>query len=213
MNLKLNIKERTNGSFFNRLGNTEPLMRELSLIGLSAVQKNIERGIKPDNAPLTKDVKQGSNTLRDNGKLRSSLHARYSQTQAIVATKSPYARVHNPEDGRTKTVIKAKSGRFLALPASPYTRTLYRRYGFSAREVIEGLKYSGAYVYRPYKKGSHNRSNVIMAVERTKSGKKKKPVAIFILKNEVEIPARPFMFLDDATILALEKRAEQYYAS
>ena len=35
--------------------------------------------------------------------------------------------------------------------------------------------------------------------------------AVFILKKSVKIPARPFMFLSDAVIAALEKRVSDYY--
>lgn len=206
MNLKIEFEDKKNFSFLKRAESMKPLMQELSLMGLSAIQKNIESNIKPENAPLTKDVKQGANTLKDIGTLRRSLTARSSETEAVIGTNVPYARVHNPEDGRSETVIKPKSGRFLCLPAGKYTRTLFSQYGWSAKEVIEGLKNKGIAVYRPYRKGTSVRGNVIMMKEKGKDA-----IPIFILKKSVKIPARPFMFLPENVIAAMQSRAEAYF--
>lgn len=208
MQIKIDCSEKKRQTFFNKIANTKPLMRELSLMGLSAIQKNIENGIKPDNAPLTKAVKQGNNTLRDTGRLRSSLTARHTATEAAVGTNVPYARIHNPEDGRTKTVIRPKKATYLCLPASPTTRTLYRRYGFSARDVITGLQSNGVAVFRPYKRGTTERANIILMQK-----KGKKAEVIFILKKSITVPARPFMFLPDNVINTMLSRVEDYYAS
>lgn len=208
MQIKINYSGQKRQTFFNKIANTKPLMRELSLMGLSAIQKNIENGIKPDNAPLTKAVKQGNNTLRDIGTLRSSLTARSTETEAIVGTNVSYAHIHNPEDGRTETVIRPKKAKFLCLPASAYTRTLYRTYGWSAAEVIAGLQRSGYAVYRPYKKGTRVRANVIMAKKKGENA-----FALFILKKSITVPARPFMFLPDNVINTMQSRVEEYYAS
>lgn len=206
MQVKIEIEEHLKRSFFSRLANPKPLMKELSLKALSAIQKNIESGVKPDNAPLTKAVKQGNSTLRDSGKLRASLTARHSETEAVVGTNVPYAHLHNPEDGRTETVIRPKGAKFLCLPAGTYTRTLFRKYGWSPREVIAGLEAKGFAVYRPYKRGGGDRSNVIMAKE-----KGKEPFAVFILKKSIKVPARPFMYLPDDVMAAIEKRIGEYY--
>ena len=208
MQVKIEFEEHIKGSFFNRLANPKPLMKELSLKALSAIQKNIEGGIKPDNAPLTKAVKQGNNTLRDSGRLRASLTARHSDTEAVVGTNVPYAHFHNPEDGRTETVIRPKNAKFLCLPAGPETRKLFRKYGWSPREVIAALEAKGFAVYRPYKRCGGERSNVIMAKE-----KGKEPFAVFVLKKSIKIPVRPFMFLPDSVIAALERRVSDFYAS
>ncbi len=208
MDFQIKVEEYRNNSFFARIADAKPLMKELSLMGLSAIQKNLESNIKPDNAPLTKAVKKGSNTLRDLGDLRKSLTARHSDTSAEVGTACPYARVHNPDDGKSETVIKPKRAKYLCLPASPKTHTFFRHYGWSPREVIAGLESSGYSVYRPYKKGTSIRGDVIMAKK-----KGEKPEAIFILKKEVKIPARPFMFLSDKVIEAMSARVEQYYGA
>lgn len=206
MLLKITVEDKQSKNFMRTMESMRPLMKELSLMALSAIQKNIENGIKPDNAPLTALVKQGKQTLHDMGTLRSSLNARSTETEAVVATNVRYAHIHNPEDGRTQTVIRPKSSKYLCLPASSYTRTLLRRYDWSPREVIEGLRAKEYAVYRPYKKGSRTRANVIMAKK-----KRKEPFALFILKTSVTIPARPFMFLSDDVIKAMSARAEAYY--
>lgn len=206
MQIKINYSGQKRQTFFNKIANTKPLMRELSLIGLSAIQKNIENGIKPDNAPLTKAVKQGNNTLRDIGTLRSSLTARSTETEAIVGTNVSYAHIHNPEDGRTATVIRPKNTKFLCLPASFETRKLLRKNGWSVRGVISGLEKEGVAVYRPYKRGSKIRANVIMAKKKGENA-----FALFILKKSITIPARPFMFLPNDVMAAIEKRIGEYY--
>lgn len=169
-------------------------MKESSLVMLSCVQKNIERGAEPGNAPLTRAVKQGGATLRDTGALRGSLAAASDKKSATVGTKRPYAKtVHDGAEIRAK-------GKWLCLPASPYTRTLYRRYGWSAREVIDGLRSAGGDVYVPYKRGTRERAHVIMAKEGRKA-----PRAIFILKKSVKIPPRPFMFLTDGAMQTIKR--------
>lgn len=208
MLLKITVEDKQSKNFMRTMESMRPLMKELSLMALSAIQKNIENGIKPDNAPLTALVKQGKQTLHDNGRLRASLHARSSKTEAVVATNANYAHIHNPEDGRTQTVIRPKSSKYLCLPASPKTRKFFRTYGWSPREVIEGFRAKGYAVYRPYKKGSQIRANVIMAKKKGEA-----PFALFILKTSVTIPARPFMFLSDDVIQAMSARAEAYYGA
>ena len=206
MQVQVEIEERVKKSFFNKIANRKPLMKEISLMALSAIQKNIESGIKPDNAPLTKAVKQGNNTLRDTGKLRSSLTARSTETEAAVGTNVPYAHIHNPEDGRTATVIRPKGAKFLCLPASFETRQKLRQHGWSVREVIKGLEKEGFAVYRPYKKGTRVRANVIMAKKKGENA-----FALFILKKSITVPARPFMFLPNDVMAAIEKRIGAYY--
>ena len=187
-------------------------MKEISLIALSTVQKNIEKGITPANAALTQEVKQGNKTLRDTGRLRASLTARHSETEAVVGTNVPYAETHNPQDGRAETVIRAKNGKNLAIPASARVRTFQRRYGFSAREVIAGLKKDNYIVFRPLKNGKPG--NVIFAQKKVISRKTMRGASIplFILKKSVKIPARPFLFIPDAILETMLDRVGAYYA-
>ncbi len=178
-------------------------------MGLSAIQKNIESNINPKNSPLTQKIKKGKNTtLRDSGTLRKSLTARHTENSAEVGTNVPYAKIHNPPDGRKETVIRPKKSKYLCIPAGPFTRRKFRQYGWSPREVISGLEADGYSVYRPYKKGGGRRANVIMA---KKEGEKAK--VIFILKKSITIPARPFMYLSNTVIEAMETKVEAYYSA
>lgn len=187
-------------------------MKEISLMALSTVQKNIEKDITPANAALTQEVKKGDKTLRDTGRLRASLTARHSENEAVVGTNVPYAETHNPQDGRSETIIRAKNGKSLAIPASAQVRTFQRRYGFSASEVIKGLQKDGYTVFRPLKNGKPG--NVIFAQKKTISRKTMRgtSIPIFILKKSVKIPARPFLFIPDAVLETMLDRVGAYYA-
>ena len=210
--MQLRIKLEEKNSMLQNISSSKPLMKELSLMALSAVQKNIEKGITPANAALTQEVKKGDKTLRDTGRLRASLTARHSENEAVVGTNVPYAETHNPQDGRSETVIRAKNGKSLAIPASAQVRTFQRRYGFSASEVIKGLQKDGYTVFRPLKNGKPG--NVIFAQKKTISRKTMRgtSVPIFILKKSVKIPARPFLFIPDSILDAMLDRVGAYYA-
>ena len=210
MNIHIKVEERH--SIVRNISSSKPLMKELSLMALSTVQKNIEKDITPANAALTQEVKQGNKTLRDTGRLRASLTARHSESEAVVGTNVPYAQVHNREDGRSETVIRAKSGKSLAIPASARVRTFQRRYGFSAREVIKGLQKDNYSVFRPLKNGKPG--NVIFAQKKVISRKTMRGASIplFILKKSVVIPTRPFLFIPDAVLETMLDRVGAYYA-
>ncbi len=208
MDFQIRVEEYKNDSFFARITNAKPLMKELSLMGLSAIQKNIESNINPKNSPLTQKVKKGGNTLKDTGNLKSSLTARHTDDYAEVGTNCPYAKIHNPPDGRKETVIRPKKSKYLCIPAGPFTRTKFRQYGWSPREVISGLEADGYSVYRPYRKGTSKRANVIMAKK-----KGRKAEVIFILKKSITIPARPFMYLEQTVIDAMERKVKKYYST
>ncbi len=208
MDFQIRVEEYKNDSFFARITNAKTLMKEISLMGLSAIQKNITSNISPKNAPLTQKIKQGGNTLRDNDDLLGSLNARHTENSAEVGTSCPYAKIHNPTDGKKETVIRPKRAKYLCIPAGPETRTLFRKYGWSPREVISGLENRGYSVYRPYRKGTSKRANVIMA----KKGNEKAEV-IFILKKSITISARPFMYLEQTVIDAMEMKVKKYYSA
>ncbi|MGP1489927.1 MAG: phage virion morphogenesis protein [Treponema sp.] len=211
MHIHIKLEERH--SIVRNISSSKPLMKELSLMALSTVQKNIEKDITPANAALTQEVKQGNKTLRDTGRLRASLTARHSDTEAVVGTNVPYAQVHNREDGRSETIVRAKNGKSLAIPASARVRTFQRRYGFSAREVIKGLQKDNYSVFRPLKNGKPG--NVIFAQKKIISRKTMRGASIplFILKKSVKIPARPFLFIPDAVLETMLDRVGTYYAN
>jgi phage gpG-like protein len=173
------------------------LLRQVGDYMVSSVQRRINGGIGPDNAPLTVAVKRGSNTLRDRGQLLSSISSHVTGSQVAVGTNRQGAKTNH--FGQT---ITAK-GKWLWIPASSRTRTLQRRYGFKASQVMSGLKASGHSVWIQSKKGGS--SGVVLA----KKGKKGKVFVVFVLKKSVVIPARPFMVIDRSdrdTIRAFARR-------
>lgn len=176
------------------LSNKEKLLKEISLMALSNVQKNIASNIKPENSPLTKAVKQGDKTLRDTGALMSSLHARTEKNTAIVATALPYAAIQN-----SGGEIKPVRAKYLYLPASKDVRTLMRRYGFSVPSVINGLRADGFSVWR-------QKDSRVVWYKSKKSRNKPKP--LFFLKSSVKIPKREFMFLSEPTVEKIQQLLE-----
>lgn len=185
----------------HQLTNARPIMmpsllRQVGDHMVSSVQRRINSGIGPENAPLTVAVKRGSQTLRDRGQLLSSIAARVSSTQVAVGTNRQGAATNH--FGAT---ITAK-GKWLWIPASSRIRTFQRRYGFKVSQVMAGVKSAGYSVWIQSKKNS---SGIVLA----KKGKKGKPFALFILKKSVVIPPRPFMLIDSddrATIMTLVRR-------
>lgn len=212
MQYKIDTSVVTNASLFTNLYNTEPLMKEISLIALSGIQKNITSGIGPANAPLTTAVKQGNNTLRDNGGLMSSLNERHTNDEAIVSSSHIAAFVNHPEDGRKEIVIKPKNAKYLTIPASKQTRTFQRRYGFKPREVIEGLQRDGWIVFRPLDSAMKRPMNIILAQKKVlKKGSKQEAIKLFVLKKSVTVPVREFFFLDEAFLSAIDTKVMEYF--
>lgn len=159
-------------------GTLEPTMRKISKFLVSSAVKKINRGIQPGNAPLTQAVKQGKNTLRDNGQLMASIAPQNGQNWAAANTNVKYAKI-NQEGGTIQGKTKG-----LWLPAGAMTRTLSRRFNAqSAGELIRSMRSAGYSFYRV--------KNVFFA-----KAKKGKPFPLFIIKKSVEIPARPFLYID-----------------
>ena len=174
----MKIRYKRKGSSFKVPRNLKPFYRQAADYGVSSTQNKIIKGISPDNAPLTKAVKRNNKTLRDRGQLLSSFTGKVTENGAEVGTKAKQAPIlHN---GGT---IKPKKARHLYIPASAKTRTLMRRYGSTPGRCIRSMKNSGYSIFY--------RGAAVMAQE-----KGKPPFVLFILKNEVKIPARPFLFLN-----------------
>lgn len=166
-NLSDKINERT----------LEPTMKKISKFLVSSAVKKINGNIPPGNAPLTQAVKQGSNTLRDNGQLMASIAPQNGKTWAAANTNVKYAKI-NQEGGTIQGKTKG-----LWLPAGAMTRTLSRRFNAqSAGELIRSMRSAGYSFYRV--------KNVFFA--KTKKGK---PFPLFIIKKSVKIPSRPFLYI------------------
>lgn len=149
---------------------------------VSSTQRKIKEGIAPDNAPLTRAYKKGGLTLRDTGRLMGSIAYRADSTSTTVGTNLIYGRIQ--QLGGT---IKPRSAKKLWVPAGWNTRKLMRRYGHTPSSVMQGMKASG---YRVWISKS---GKAVLAAER---GKKAKPFVVFVLKDEVTIPARRYLDID-----------------
>ena len=168
-------------------GSLEPTMRRVSKYLVSSAVRKINGNIPPENAPLTQEVKQGNKTLRDNGQLMASIAPQNGKDWAAAQTNKKQAKIL--QEGGT---ITAK-GKSLAIPASYQTRLLMRKYNAQKpRELIEAMKADGYSVFRLKKEGGGN-TNILLAKK-----KRGEPFALFILKKSVKIPARPYLYLDEA---------------
>lgn len=170
-----------------RSGSLEPTMRRVSKYLVSAAVRKISGNIPPENAPLTQEVKQGNKTLRDNGQLMASIAPQNGKDWAAAQTNKKQAKIL--QEGGTVTA----KGKSLAIPASYQTRLLMRRYNAQKpRELIEAMKADGYSVFRLKKEGGGS-TNILLAKK-----KRGEPFALFILKKSVKIPARPYLYLDEA---------------
>ncbi len=157
----------------------EPTMRKVSKYLVSSAVRKINGNIQPENAPLTQEVKQGNKTLRDNDQLMASIAPQNGKDWAAAQTNLKYAKIQ--QEGGT---IHGK-GKGLWLPASAKTRTLMRRYNAQKpAELIQAMKGDGYSFFRTGK--------VFCAKK-----KKGEPFALFIIKQSITIPARPFLHIDE----------------
>lgn len=170
-----------------RSGSLEPAMRRLSKYLVSSAVRKINGNIPPENAPITQEVKQGNKTLRDDGQLMASIAPQSGKDWAAAQTNKKQAKIL--QEGGTVTA----KGKSLAIPASYQTRLLMRRYNAQKpRELIEAMKADGYSVFRLKKEGGGS-TNILLAKK-----KRGEPFALFILKKSVKIPARPYLYLDEA---------------
>ena len=157
----------------------EPVMKRISQNLVSSAVKKINKGIQPANAPLTQAVKSGNKTLRDNGTLMASIAPHSGQTWASAGTNLKYAKIQ--QEGGTVT----SKGKGLWLPAGKQTRWLSRKYNAqSPGQLISAMKSDGYSFYRAGK--------VFFAKK-----KQGQPFPLFVIKQSVTIPARPFLYIDD----------------
>lgn len=144
----------------------------------SCANKKINRGVPPANAPLTAAVKQGNRTLRDTGALAASIATHSGQTWADASTNLKYARIQ--QEGGTIT----SKGKGLWIPAGAKTRQLMRQYSAtSPGQLIRAMKGAKWKMWRTGKAWMAQKG-------------KQAPFVLFIIKDKVEIPARPFLYID-----------------
>jgi phage gpG-like protein len=163
---------------------SESMKRAAAFLKSSALGK-IASGVPPPNAPLTAAVKKGTKTLQYRGILRNSIASRSTE----ASTNVKYARIQ--QEGGT---VKAQGGKKLWIPAGAKTRELQRKYmAAKPGDLIKEMRKHG-YVFAKSKSG-----RVFYAIPpEGKNGKRGTPFALFILKDSVEIPARPFLYISEA---------------
>ncbi|WP_062429117.1 phage virion morphogenesis protein [Treponema endosymbiont of Eucomonympha sp.] len=166
---------------------SESMKRAAAFLKSSALGK-IASGVPPPNAPLTAAVKKGTKTLQDRGILRNSIASRSAEARAEASTNVKYARIQ--QEGGT---VKAQGGKKLWIPAGAKTRELQRKYmAAKPGDLINEMRKHG-YVFAKSKSG-----RVFYAIPpEGKNGKRGTPFALFILKDSVEIPARPFLYISE----------------
>lgn len=156
-------------------------LRRAARYQASEVVKRIASKAAPPNAPLTVAIKGSSKPLRDTGLLESSIAYRVEGAVATIGTNRIGARLQN--EGGT---IRPRKARKLWIPANRNVRNMLRNSG-SIASLISSLRSQGYSCY--------TRGNAFMY------GKKgEKQQVLFILKDSIVIPSRPFMYFnaDDA---------------
>lgn len=144
----------------------------------SCANKKINRGVPPANAPLTAAVKQGNRTLRDTGALAASIAAHSGKDWADASTNLKYARLQ--QEGGTIT----GRGKGLWIPAGARTRQLMRQYSAtSPGQLIRAMKGAKWKMWRTGKAWMAQKG-------------KQAPFVLFIIKDKVQVPARPFLYID-----------------
>ena len=167
----------------------QALLAKAARYQVSSTQDKIRKTTSPGNAPLTRAIKGSGLPLRDTGSLLSSITYKVEGDRAIVGTNRQGARL-NQEGG----VIIPKKGQWLWIPASRSIRSQLRSYGGSITRLIQSYKSNGSYIY---KKGG-----AFFARAKGKGGRE---TMLFILKKQVTIPARPFLYFSTEDVAIIEK--------
>ena len=158
----------------------------LGLYAVSSIQRKIAGGNFTPNARVTSDVKRGSPPLSDRGQLVASIDYRKTAGDVVITSNHVAAGILN--SGGTITAKKS----WLFIPASRKTRELQRRYGFSPKVLLSGLRADGFSVWR--------QGRAIFYRQKGPGSSKRRAVMVYILKKSVTIPKREFFVLTDDEI-------------
>lgn len=176
------------GKTMAKLKNPTPFLQETGAYMTSSIQKRIEKGVAPKNAPLTKKMKKGDNTLRDNGIYMNSINYELKGNSAVLVG-SPQIQSRILHKGG---VILPKRAQKLAVPA--YEKMWKEQKRLSPRDFLNKLKSQGWRIWFKEK-----------AIMGTPPGKRTKPVVLYIRKESVKIPARPHYYVSDGDAEVIDK--------
>ena len=181
-----------------KMSDAERLMESLGRRFVSITQERIQKGIEPPNAPLTRAWKKNNLPLRDTGRLMSSITYQAGRDFVAWGSSLKYAPIQ-----QLGGEIKPKNTKKLAIPAGWHTRRLMRKYGETPRKCIEGLKKAGWRIWFT--------DGAIMGQPPRKRGKAES-IVLFIRKESVEIPARPFLRFEEPEKEAFETEIQRWLA-
>ena len=174
----------------------------------STVQQNITDPVSPHvpNAPLTMTIKGSKHELTDTGELRASIKSMATENDIIVGSQLKKAPVLH-----FGAKIKPKKAQKLALPA---TRNVAKMTDLrNVKGTLDFLKNSGWKIFFKDKyiggiKPIGGKALGLKSKYYDKKSKKNKPFYIlYIRKEEVTIPPRPFLFLNNNQINELKQIA------
>ncbi|WP_461831708.1 phage virion morphogenesis protein [Aquifex sp.] len=162
------------------------------------IVENIKKGDHKENSPLTKRLKGSSKPLLDTGTLRASITYVINNKELKVGSNLVYAPVH--QFGATVTPKVAKK---LTIPATKKIRKYVMAMGI--KKFIKSLEAKGFRVVFLEK------SVIAVPPDRKSSAgglklKKGKGEVIFIRKEKVVIPARPYLYLSEEQRKYLRRR-------
>lgn len=157
------------------------------------IRMHIEAGSFAPLSPVTQQFRGYGEPLKDTHRLVNSITGEIKDQQtASVGTTLIQAPILN--NGGTITAKK----NWLFIPG-PRMRYYMRKFGYSAKDVLNGLRSSNFYVYR-----------VGRTIVYRKKEKKAEPHVAFYLKKSVTIPARPFFYLTDEEAEVIFKECSQF---
>lgn len=183
----------------------------LAPIAVGMVQDNMRRGSYTQNAPLTRELKNGgSRPLINTGETRASITHKLRGDGFVIGTNKKHARLIN--DGG---VVTAKKARKLILPATKDVKKRVDAWG--VRKVLEWLEDSGwTLFWRPGaligKAPNKVKKFGLPITVRTKGKKAQSRHQFFVIfwrKKSITVPKRRFMMLNDqqqATLLKVAGR-------
>jgi len=184
----------------NQIGQRVNLvLKEIAPIVRDFIVENIKKGDHKPNSPLTKKVKGSSKPLMDTGQLRASITYVINKDELRVGSPLKYAPVH--QFGATITPKVAKK---LTLPATRKVKKLTMAKGVKGViNMLEGMGYRVVFLKKsvlavPPKGVSAGRYGLAV--------KGKNAEVVYIRKDKVVIPARPFLYLDENQVRFIRQR-------